>query len=138
MDFKNKLKSRLFIGIIYIILGIIMIIGTFIAKLDNDFISSFGFALVIMGLVRIRNYNIITKNDETIKKQEIAETDERNISIVHKARSTTFSIYVLISCITVIILSFLKLHDIAQYISFSVLILILIYWICYFVYQKKL
>lgn len=138
MEFKNKLKSRLYIGIIYIVLGLIMIAGTFITKLNNDFISSFGFALVIMGIVRIRNYNIISKNDETIRKQEISETDERNISIIHRARSTTFSIYILISCITVIILSFINMHEIAQWISISVLILIVIYWICYFVYQKKL
>ena len=137
MEFKKKLKTRLHIAIIYIALGTLMIIGTFVIKPTNDFISAFGFALILMGLVRIRNYYIITKNEETIRKQEIAETDERNLLIMHKAKSTAFSIYLLLSCIVVIVLSIMNIHDIAQWISYSVFLLIIIYWICYWIYQKK-
>ena len=85
MDFKKKLKTRLYTAISYIVIGIVMIIVSNILKTDNDFLSSFGLALSVCGVVRIRNYFIITKNDETIRKQEIAETDERNISISNKA-----------------------------------------------------
>ena len=137
MDFKKKLKLRLYIGIIYIILGIAMIIGTFVTKTNNSFISSFGLALIVMGIVRIRNYFIITKNEETIRKQQIAETDERNISIMHKAKSATFSIYVLLLGTAVIILSFLNMHEAAKWIAYSVCLLVVIYWICHWVYQKK-
>ena len=114
-----------------------MIIGTFVIKSTNDFISTFGLSLILMGMVRIRNYYIITKNEETIRKQEIAETDERNLLIMHKSKSTAFSIYLLLSCIVVIILSIMNMHEIAQWISYSVFLLIVIYWICYCVYQKK-
>lgn len=137
MEFKNKLKTRLYIGIIYIIIGLVLF-GAFAFNNTNEYISTFGFILVLMGIVRIRNYYMITKNSETIRKQEIVETDERNILIINKAKSTSFSIYLMLSCITVIILSILNIHNIAQYISYSVFILILIYWICYFTYQKKL
>lgn len=137
MEFKKKLKARLYIGISYIVLGILMIIGTFMIKPTNDFISAFGFALILMGLVRIRNHHIITKNEETIRKQEINETDERNLLIMHKAKSTAFSIYLLLSCIAVIILSIINIHEIAQWISYSVFLLIIIYWICYWIYYKK-
>ncbi len=138
MDFKKKLKSRLNIAIIYIALGIMMIAATFITKTDNDFISSFGFAMVLMGLVRIRNYRMITKDEDTIRKQQIIETDERNISIIHKAKSTAFSIYTFLSGIAVIILSFLTMHEEAKSLALSVLLLVAIYWICYFIYHKKL
>lgn len=137
MDYKKKLKSRLYIAITYIALGIMMIAGTFVTKTDNDFISAFGFAMVVMGIVRIRNYFIITKNEETIRKQGIAETDERNLSIQSKAKSATFSIYTMLSGAAVIVLSFLELHEEAKWISYSVLLLVAIYWICYLVYQKK-
>ena len=137
MDYKKKLKSRLYIAITYIALGIMMIAGTFVTKTDNDFISAFGFAMAIMGIVRIRNYLIITKNEERIRKQEIAETDERNLSIQSKAKSATFSIYTMLLGTAVIVLSFLKLHEVAKWISCSVLLLVAIYWICYLVYQKK-
>ena len=137
MDYKKKLKSRLSIAIIYIVLGIMMIAAAFMTKTENDFISSFGFAMVIMGIVRIRNYRMITKDEDTIRKQQIIETDERNISIIHKAKSAAFSIYTFISGIAVIILSFLSLHEAAKWIAYSVCLLIVIYWICYFAYQKK-
>ena len=137
MDYKKKLKSRLSIAIIYIVLGIMMIAAAFMTKTENDFISSFGFAMVIMGIVRIRNYRMITKDEDTIRKQQIIETDERNISIIHRAKSAAFSIYTFNSGIAVIILSFLSLHEEAKWIAFSVLVLVVIYWICYFVHQKK-
>jgi len=137
MEFKKKLRTRLYIAIAYIVLGIALIAGSFITKTEDSFFSSFGLAIVIMGLVRIRNYRLITKNEEMVRKQEIAETDERTVSIIHKARSHAFSIYVMVACVAVIVLSFIKMHDIARVIAFSVFLLLIIYWILYWVYQKK-
>ena len=137
MEFKKKLKTRLYIGIIYIALGVLMIAGTGLTKNDNEFMSSFGIALVVLGIVRIRNYFMITKNEETIRKQEIAETDERNLSILNRAKSSAFSIYVLTLGTAVIVLSLFDMHDIAQWISYAVCLLVVIYWICYWVYRKK-
>ena len=137
MDYKNKLKQRLYIAVIYIALGVMMIAGTFVTKPDNDFISSFGFVIIVMGIVRVRNYFMITKNEETIRKQEIIETDERNIAIQDKAKSATFSIYTLLSATAVIILSLFNMHEIAKWVAYSVLLLMGIYWICYLVYRKK-
>ena len=138
MDFKKKMKTRLYTAIIYIVLGVMMNIGVAVVKSDNDFISGFGFALIIMGIVRIRNYWLITKNDETIRKRQITETDERNVLIMYKARSMTFSIYFFLLGIAVIVLSLLSMHDAAKWIESSVGLLAVIYWICYWVYQKKL
>lgn len=137
MDFKKKLKSRLYIAIIYMAVGVMMIVGANATKTDNAFVASFGIALVVMGIVRIRNYFMITRNEETIKKQQIAETDERNLSILHKAKSAAFSIYILLSGTAVIILSLFSMHGAAKWISYSVALLVAIYWICYWVYQKK-
>ena len=137
MDYKKKLKQRLYIAVIYIALGIMMIAGTFMVETDNDFISSFGFAIVVMGIVRVRNYFMITKNEDTIRKQEIIETDERNIAIKSKAKSATFSIYTLLLAAAVIILSLFNMHETAKWLACAVLLLVAIYWICYLIYQKK-
>ena len=137
MDFKKKLKLRLNVAITYIVLGVILIVGTFITKTENEFISSFGFAMIIMGFVRIRNYRMITKDEGTIRKQQIMETDERNISIIHKAKSTAFAIYIFILGIAVIVLSFIGMHEAAKWVAYPVCLLVVIYWICYFIYQKK-
>ncbi len=138
MDFEKKMKTRLYVAVIYIALGVLMITGASVTKADNGFISSLGFAVVVMGAVRVRNYFMITANEETMRKQEIAETDERNIMIVNKARSATFSIYLLLSGTVTIILSLFEMHDAAKWIAYSVLVLVFIYWICYWVYRKKL
>lgn len=138
MDFKKKLKIRLYTAIIYVVLGVMIIVGAFVSKPENDFISSFGLILSVIGIARIRNYFIITKSEESIKKQQIAETDERNISIANKAKSAAFLIYVLILAIAVIILSLLNMQSIAKWLSYSVCLLITIYWVCYLIYQKKL
>ena len=137
MDYKKKLKSRLYIAITYIVLGVIFIASTFITKTENDFISSFGFAMIIVGLVRIRNYCMITKDEDTIRKQQIIETDERNILIIHKAKSAAFAVYVFVLGVAVIALSFMGMHGVAKWVAYSVCLLVVIYWICYFIYQKK-
>ena len=137
MDYKKKLRSRLNIAITYIVLGVLFIATTFITKTENDFISSFGLAMIIVGFVRIRNYRIITKDEDTIRKQQIIETDERNISIIHKAKSAAFAVYTFILGAAVIVLSFIGMHEAAKWVAYSVCILVVIYWICYFIYQKK-
>ena len=62
MDFRRKLKIRLYVAIAYVIWGIALIVTFNIIKTENNFFSSFGFALVIIGIVQIRNYRIITKD----------------------------------------------------------------------------
>ena len=138
MDYKKKLKTRLYIAITYIVLGIGMIVYSFIDKTPNDFVSTFGILITVMGLVRIRNYVLLAKNEERSKKQQIKETDERNLLISLKAKSTAFSIYFLLLGIAVIALSFAGLHEAAKWLSYGVLMLVVIHYICYFVYQKKL
>ena len=138
MDFKKKLKTRLYIGIIYIVLGIAMIAVAAIAKIENPFISSLGLALAVVGFVRIRNYRLITKDESRIKKQEIAETDERNASIVNKARGAAFIIYIIAACLFVIVTGIIGMTEISAFASYSVASLVAIYWISYFIFQKKM
>lgn len=137
MDFKKKLKTRLHIAVIYTALGIMITAGAIITKTDNVFLSSFGFPLAMIGIIRIRNYFMITKSEETIKKQEIAETDERNLAIMHKARSIAFITYIMISCAALIILLLFDMQYEARLISYSICLLLIIYWIAYFIVRKK-
>ena len=137
MDFKKKLKTRLYLAVSYIVLGVILIAGAMAMKTDNQFISSFGLALVVIGIVRVRNYRMITRDEQTIRRQAIAESDERNLSIINRARSATFCIYVFGSGIAVIVLSFLNLYEAAKWISYSIMLMVLIYWISYLVIRQR-
>ncbi len=137
MDFRKKLKIRLFIAIGYVIIGLAMILVFNIIKTENEFLSSFGFALIMVGIVRIRNYILITKNEETITKQQIAETDERNISIANKAKSVSFIIYVLCASVAVIVLELFNKRQLSIILSSTVCSLILIYWASYWIISRK-
>ena len=104
---------------------------------ENEFLSSFGFALAVIGIAKMRNYFFITKNEETIKKQEIAESDERNITIADKAKSIAFIAYIIAAGIAVIVLQILNMPQLATIIAYTVCSLIVIYWISYFFIRKK-
>ncbi len=137
MDFRKKLKIRLFVAIGYIILGLVMIFVFTLFDFPNNFLSSWGIALIVIGIAQIKKYFLITKNEESIKKRQIAESDERNISIANKAKSISFILYVVLASIAVIVLEFLNLTLFALLISGSVCLLVLIYWISYFIISKR-
>lgn len=137
MKFRKKLKLRLYTALCYIAVGIAMIAGGCFIETDNSFVSSFGFVLTVMGAARVRNYLIITKNEESVRKREIVETDERNIDIIHRSRSAALYIYILLSGTAVAILSLVGAHEMALGVSYSLAALVLIYWVCYWVYQKR-
>lgn len=137
MDFRKKLKTRLCFAIAYIVIGIAMIAASFITENYNEFLSPMGAALLVIGIARVRNHFLITKSDETVKKQQIAETDERNIAISNRAKSVAFNLYVLIACVAVIVLQFMEKSFLASTIGLTVCVLLLIYWISYFIISKK-
>lgn len=137
MSFKKKLKIRLFCAIFFLALGIALIIISNVIRPANDFLSMFGLGMAVVGIARIRNHFRITKSEETIRKQEIAETDERNVYVSNKARSIAFYIYVLVICLAVIVFHFLGKQEIASFLSYSVCLLLTIYWIVYLIVRKK-
>ena len=138
MEFKNKLKFRLYLAIAYIVAGVTMIVVFNTIKNGNEFFSAYGLALVVIGFARIRRYCRITKNEETVRKQEILETDERNVAIVNKARSTAFYVFVLLLSLVIVVLQFLNLRVYVQVLAGVLCTLLVIYWICYLIIRKRL
>ena len=138
MEFKKKLRIRMFVGIALIVLGVAMIVIFNVIKPRNEFFSSFGFAFAVVGVVRLRNYLIITKSEERIKAQEISENDERNIAIANKAKSITFTIFVMVAGIGVVVLQLLEKTHMALLLSGALYLLLVVYWITYWIVYKKL
>ncbi len=136
MDFRKKLKIRLYFALSYIILGIAVVVTFNIFPTKNESLSTLGLAFIVIGVVRTRNYFLITKNEETITKREIAETDERNISISNKAKSVAFYVYLILACIAVILLELFEKSELATFVLATVCVLIVIYWISYWIINK--
>ena len=138
MEFKKKLKIRLYTAIAYMVLGAAMIVVfNLVVKNATAFLSSFGFALLVIGFANLRRYRLITKSEETIRSREIAETDERNIFIAHKARSAAFILYTVLTCTAVIVLELLNQTELAMILSGTICVLLVIYWVSYWIIRKR-
>ena len=75
MDFRKKLNVRLYTSICILCVGIIMVISSFFGA--DDMVSSFGAMFVVIGVARIAQYRRITKDEDSLHRREVAETDER-------------------------------------------------------------
>ena len=137
MDFKQKMKQRLTIAVVYIAAGILLALWAVLSKTENYFPSAFGFALIVLGILRMIQYRKITGSQDTMHKRELAETDERNRMMAEKARSWAFSCSILIAGVAVIVLSLLGQHDTAQPLAWYSCIMVALYWVFYLVAKRK-
>lgn len=137
MEFKKKLKQRLYIAISYIVIGLGLMAADAVSHFENYFFFSFGFTLVVMGVIRLIRHRKITKDEASIHRQELAETDERMLMMTERARSWAFSYSILIAGIIVIVLSLLGYHDQAQPFAWFVCGQIGLFWICWCIIRKK-
>ncbi len=137
MDYRKKLKQRLYLGIFYIIFGIAIIAITFIKRSDNSYFSTLGFVFVVLGIKKIRQYFVITRSEESIKKHEIAETDERFIMLQQKSATLSFTISSILGAIAIFVLHLLDMSLYASIVSYVICAYIFIQVICYFVLARK-
>ncbi len=137
MNYEKKLKTRIYVGIIYCIIAASMIILNTSGIVSSDTLSSFGTALFAIGAVRIVKTKRIMKNPEILKKMEIEETDERNILISQKAQQTAAAIMLVIGAAAIIILQIMEITAASLAISYIILGYLIIYLICRMIYQRK-
>ncbi|MDY3972403.1 MAG: DUF2178 domain-containing protein [Clostridia bacterium] len=137
MEFRKKLKVRLYTAIAYIIIGAVFIGISFTRLGANEMISSFGAVFAVMGIARIVQYLRITKDEESIHQREIAETDERNVMIWTKARSLAFSIYILAAALAVVVLYLMNMNFAGKIVAYNLFGFVAVYWICYFIISRK-
>ena len=137
MDFKKKLKQRLYLAVAYLVLGLILLVTGITTGTDNYFFTAFGFAMLLMGILRLVQYRKITRDERTVRKQELTETDERNRMIAERARSWAFSFSILIAGVAVIVLSVMGYHEEALPFAWFVCGMTILYWISWAIIQKK-
>ena len=137
MEFKKKLKQRLYIAVSYIVIGLVLIAADALNHFENQFFFSFGIALIVMGILRLIRHRKITRDDASIHRQEVAETDERTLMMNEKARGWAFACSILIAGVAVIVLSLLGKHEAAQPFAWYVCGQICLYWVCWCIIRKK-
>lgn len=92
VDFKKRLRTRIMIGVVFMVLGGISVAAAFLlgsripvfsgetgaGTFIPDFYTWTGIGLMAGGIITIfRNYRYL-KHEETLKQREIEECDERN------------------------------------------------------------
>lgn len=137
MKFEKKLKLRLYTAIVCIAVGAVLINAGILGITANKAVYPFGAVIGVIGLVRLVQTWIITKNEESIHKCEITETDERNVMIMTKAKSLTFSIGIMLTAAAVIVLYALNMTLAASIAAYVICAFELIYIVCYHVISRQ-
>ena len=137
MDFKKRMRQRQYIAVSYCVIGLVLILVFFLGETENYFINSFGFALLFIGITRIIQNRKITKSEDSMRKREIAESDERYRMIAEKAKSWVFSFSLMTAAIVTIVLSVLGYHEQAQPFAWFVCLMVAIYWVFWLIASKK-
>ena len=131
-----KNDRRMIAYIIYIIFGAVLI-ALGVLEVVDSFWSGMGGALIAMGAVLVIQF-LRYKNDESYREKWDVETqDERNHFIRNKAWAWAGYLFVLIAAICAIVFKLLGQDLLSMAASFTVCILVLLYWICYIVLKKK-
>lgn len=136
MDFKNRIKKGIYIWVAYMLIGAAFVILSLTHVIQNEFIMSYGAALVVASVVRIIQRWQLLKNDNAMKKHETAAKDERNIMLVEKSRSMAYTIFIIAASIALVILEILNIEFAALIIAYTVCALVIIYTICRFIYSR--
>ncbi len=135
MDYRKKLKTRLYTAITMIAAGIIFTVFSIFS--EADMASTFGAVFLVMGIARVVQYRRLLNDPEEMRKREIVEKDERNVMLWTKARSLAFVIYIIALGIAVIVLQLMEMSQAANIVSWCLMGFVVIYWICYFIIVKK-
>ena len=131
-----KKDRRIISCIIYIIFGAdLMVLG--VLEIVDSFWSGMGGALIAMGAVRVIQFLRYNKDESYREKWDVETQDERNHFIRNKAWAWAGYLFVLIAAICAIVFKLLGQDLLSMAASFTVCILVLLYWICYIVLKKK-
>jgi len=135
VDYRKKLKTRLYTAITMIAAGIIFTVFSIFS--EADMASTFGAVFLVMGIARVVQYRRLLNDPEEMRRREIVEHDERNIMLWTKARSLAFAVYIIAMGIAVIVLQMMEMAQAANIVSLCMMGFIVIYWVCYYIIVKR-
>ena len=136
MKANRKVILRAALAALYFIIGASIGIYSEFATIDS-FWSSMGAALVVVGalqMFRIIRYNTSPKYKEAT---DTAIADERNRFIRNKAWAWVGYVYIMAAAVATIVFQILGEETLMFFCSGSVCLLLVIYWISYFILNKK-
>ena len=129
-------KVRLIASVLEVIIGITLLICSFLNLVD-DFWSGFGVSFIIIGaLFLFRNVRYYT-NKEYQQEIDIQTDDERNKYLSLKAWSWAGYLFVIIAAVGTIGFKFADKEELMMLCSGAVCLMVFLYWISYVILRKK-
>ncbi len=134
MYYNNK---RLALTVFWIVLGAVLVVLTVTEVLDSSIYSGMGGALMAVGTLQLIRAVKYRKDSEHKEKVDTELGDERNRFLRMKSWSWAGYFTILIEGIGAIIAMALGERTVQLVLSYSVYLVLVIYWIAYVILNKK-
>lgn len=134
MYYNNK---RLALTVFWIVLGAVLVVLTVTEVLDSSIYSGMGGALMAVGTLQLIRAVKYRKDSEYKEKVDTELGDERNRFLRMKSWSWAGYFTILIEGIGAIIAMVLGERTVQLVLSYSVCLVLVIYWIAYVILSKK-
>ena len=131
-----KINRRMIMYIFYALFGVALVVMGCVEMVD-EFWSGIGGGLAAVGVVRLIWTYRYNNNESYREKVDVATTDERNRFIRNKAWAWAGYLFILIAAVAVILLKILGQDLLSQAASWSVCLMLVLYWVSYFILKKK-
>ena len=133
MYYNNR---RLALSIFWVILGAALVALSAAGVLDSSLYSGMGGALIVVGILQIAR-NMKYRRDPDYREKIDTENDERGKFLRMKSWSWAGYLVVLIEGVGVIVAMVLGEHTVQLILSYSVCLILCLYWIAYLVLSRK-
>ena len=134
MYYNNR---KLILSIFWMILGAALL-GLSVAEvLDSSMYAGMGGGLLAVGALQVARNLKYRKDPEYREKIDTENNDERNRFLRMKSWSWTGYIVVLVEAVGVIAAMILGRQELQQMLTYSVCLILAVYWITYLILSKK-
>jgi len=131
-----KRNNRLIAAISELALGLTLI-GVHATGLIDEFWSSLGFAMIIIGIGNVIRFLKYRSDAEYREKVDISNQDERLKFLSQKAWSWAGYLFVTINGTAAIILKIMGCGEMSLWAAYNVCLVLILYWPCYLWLSKK-
>ena len=134
MYYNNR---KLVLSVFWVILGAALV-GLSVAEvLDSSLYAGMGGALMAVGVLQIVKNRKYRTDADYREKTDVKANDERNRFLRMKSWSWAGYIAILAECVGVIVAMVQNQHTVQMVLSFSVCLILSVYWISYLVLSRK-
>ena len=128
--------KRIFFSIAWVVIGAILIGMGFAGKVD-EYWNGVGTGLFCIGILQILRFRRFNKNAAYREKVEIEMNDERNHFIRGKAWAWSGYLFIIIAGLGTIGFKIMGQDMLSLAASYSVCLMLCLYWISYYVLRRK-